>query len=477
MIAPLSRRPLRVKLTVLLVAMLSLGLFLSSLAATTFLRNYLLDRVDEQLIRGSEIFQQVGGKLPAPPPSDQAGVRPPSRFFAALYFKDGRGTLVLSTPDSDPTVTPAIPSAAEVPLLAGAPFTVGSVDGAEHWRVYIVALRDGSGWAVMAAPLADVQATVGRLVLLQLLVGLVVVVLAGVAGYLLVRRSLRPLGKVADTSMLIAAGDLSLRVPVENSSVEVEELSTSFNAMVTRIEESFAAQQASENQARASEERMRRFVADAGHELRTPLTSIRGYAELLEEGAVDDPAVAVARIQNEAIRMGSLVDDLQTLARLDQQPTLVLRPVDLADVITAAAEAARAAEPGRVISCDLASTALVAADERQMRQVLDNLLSNALRYSPGDAPIVVRCAVVERDLRVDVIDHGPGLEREDAERVFERLFRADEARSRVHGGSGLGLSIVKSIVEAHGGTVFVQTAPGEGSDFGFLLPLASAQGG
>jgi two-component system OmpR family sensor kinase len=280
---------------------------------------------------------------------------------------------------------------------------------------------------------------------------------------------------MADTAQEIAAGDLTLRVVDDASSTEVHELATSFNAMVTRIEESFVAQQVSETQARASEERMRRFVADAGHELRTPLTSIRGYAELIELGAADDPQAALVRIQDEAARMGGLVDDLQLLARLDQRRPVEKQELDLHEVVAGAVAGARATQPGRVIRVAFeGGEPVVLGDERRLRQVLDNLLSNALRYSPEDSDLDVRVIAGADHVRVEVEDRGPGLAAADAERVFERLFRADEARSRVHGGSGLGLAIVKSIVEAHGGVVFVHSEPGSGATFGFTLPLATS---
>jgi two-component system OmpR family sensor kinase len=382
--------------------------------------------------------------------------------------------VILSTPDSNTGVTPIIPTVGELPLLVGEPFTVGSVEGNEQWRMKVTALASGAGWAVTAFPMADVQATVTRLVLLQFLVGLAVVVVAGAIGYVLVRRSLKPLDDMSATATVIAGGDLTRRVSDDASSTEVHELSTSFNSMVTRIEESFAAQQDSESQARASEERMRRFVADAGHELRTPLTSIRGYAELLEQGAADNPDLALVRIQDEAARMGSLVDDLQLLARLDEQRPLNREAIDVRELVSSAVEAAQSARPDRAIEVMVEGVdPVVSGEARQLRQVLDNLLSNALRYSPDNAVVEVRVSVTDarpRSVRVDVIDHGIGLSPDDCSRVFERLYRTDEARSRVYGGSGLGLAIVKSIVEAHGGQVFVTSERGRGSDFCFTIP-------
>jgi two-component system OmpR family sensor kinase len=308
--AIMKRRPLRVKLTILMVLLLSIGLFVSSLLATTALRGYLLDRIDEVLVSDSARFAGLGT---LPPPIDMTAsgrpARPPSRFYLQIVSSDGSAGVILSTPDSNTGVTPAIPTVGELPLLVGEPFTVGSTQGNEQWRMKVTAISSGAGWAVTAFPMADVQATVARLVLLQFLVGLAVVVVAGAIGYLLVRRSLKPLDDMSATATVIAGGDLTRRVSDDASSTEVHDLSTSFNTMVTRIEASFAAQQDSEAEARASEERMRRFVADAGHELRTPLTSIRGYAELLEQGAADDPDQALSRIQQEATRMGALVND------------------------------------------------------------------------------------------------------------------------------------------------------------------------
>jgi two-component system, OmpR family, sensor kinase len=477
----LTRRPLRVKLTFLLVVLLGLGILVSSFIATTALRDYLMARIDEQMTAGSQRFERLPSGPPPTPPenSGQQDLRPPSLFYLEVIPADGSSSTVLSTPTQDSVTTPAVPGIADLPSLEGQFLTIGSVDSPDQWRALVTPMAGESGWVVTAFPLADLQATVGRLVLLQLIVGIVVVVLAGGIGYVLVRRSLQPLDGVAATATRIAAGDLSLRVQENRSSTEVEELSTSFNTMVTRIEESFAAQQQSESQARASEERMRRFVADASHELRTPLTTIRGFAELIEEGAAEDPDLAVTRIQDEARRMGGLIDDLLLLARLDEQRPMSRERLDLVDIATAAVSGARVTMPDRAIDVVVDTEShipVIAGDEGRLRQVVDNLLSNAHRYSPPGQPIVVRVST-RSDERgdwavLDVTDEGPGLSPEDAERIFERLYRTDEARSRVHGGSGLGLAIVKSIVDAHGGEVFVETTPGLGSTFGFRLPPA-----
>lgn len=464
-----SRHSLRVRLTALVVVLLGAGLLVSSLLATAALRGYLMDRVDEAVMESARPFSSFPERIPKPAPDDDEGPRPPSQFFIAVV--DATGTTVISDgSDADQSI-PALPSAEDLPSIVGAPITVDSVDGDGSWRLVVTPLQGDAGWSVAAYPLGEMQATVGRLVLLQAAVGIVVVVIAGAVGYLLVRRSLRPLDEMAATAHEIAEGDLSLRAAEDASSTEVAELAASFNVMVTRIEASFSAQQASEAQARASEERMRRFVADAGHELRTPLTSIRGYAELIEQGAAPDPAVAVGRIQDEAARMGALVDELQLLARLDEQRPLDMAPIRLADVVEHAVADAVAAHPERTIEVERTDGSdLVSGDDRRLRQVVDNLLSNAIRYSDDGTPITVAVTGTS----VSVTDRGDGLGEAEQARVFDRLYRTDEARTRVRGGSGLGLSIVRSIVEAHGGDVFVRSAPRQGSTFGFTLPADGA---
>ena len=469
---PLARRPLRVQLSLFMVVLLALGMFVSSLLATASLRGYLLDRVDEELVGASRPFTTFPGRLPDFSQSDSGRPRPPNRFYVARLVDGTVEVINAPTGGSAPT----LPATDELTEGSGTAFDAGSADGVT-WRVLVSPLSTGDGWTVVALPLSDLQATVDRLVLLQAVVGLAVLVIAGGVGFFVVRRSLRPLDEMATAAHEIADGDLSRRVPEVPTSREVEELATSFNTMVTRIETAFAAQQASEAQARESEDRMRRFVADAGHELRTPLTSIRGYAELIEQGAAPDPADAVARIQAEAARMGSLVDDLLQLARMDQQRPLERLPVALGDLARTSVDAATVANPDRRVTLTApVDGPWVLGDETRLRQVVDNLLSNAIRYSPATEPIDVRVETIgpedARRAQVSVVDRGPGLSADEVAHVFERLYRTDEARTRVTGGSGLGLAIVRSIVLAHEGETYVDSTPGEGSTFGFRIPLA-----
>ncbi len=335
-------------------------------------------------------------------------------------------------------------------------------DNAFQYRVISVSLpTTPSSVAVVGIPLADSNAVLNRLVLIELAASLGVLVLLAGLGYFVVRLGMRPLAEIEQTAEAIAAGDLSRRVARDEPGTEVGRLGASLNAMLGQIEHAFAEQQ-------ASERRLRQFLADASHELRTPVTSIRGYSELFRRGASarpDDLALAMRRIEDESIRMGVLVDDLLLLARLDQGRPLDLAPVDLAAVATDAAADAQVVAPEREITLDAAKAVVITGDEQRLRQVATNLVQNALRHTPPGTPIAVRVAAYGSLAVLAVHDEGPGLSPEHAARIFERFYRADPSRSRESGGTGLGLSIVRSIAEAHGGRARVETAPGRGATF------------
>ncbi len=351
--------------------------------------------------------------------------------------------------------------------------------GLASWRVMTARVPEGYT-VVVATDLERDQAAIRRLVSIEAIVGLIVVTVLGAAGYVLVRNSLRPLIEVEETARAIAAGDLSRRVPEGNERTEVGRLATSLNGMLSRIETAFRAQQASEEQARGSEIRMRRFVADASHELRTPLTSIRGFAELYRQGAVgseEEVRRLMERIEAEGARMGLLVEDLLLLARLDQQRPLVFAPVDLAGIAGDAVHDAKAVQPDRpiVLHLDesLTDVPVVRGDEGRLRQVVGNRVTNALTHTPAGTRVTVTVAQAPDDddvLVLRVADDGPGMEAADAERAFERFYRADASRNRSAGGTGLGLAIVSSLVAAHGGSVGLDTAPGQGVVVTVRLP-------
>ena len=486
-----ARTPLRIKLVALLIGLLVLGLAVTGVAAWATMRNYLLGQIDTTLasqspgIAGSidSTVQRVGGDLSLLAcPGENPG---PERFGTRTnyYFQvsNTSGVLACVPGDGSARSAPAFPAttASQAASERGVQFTVASQDGNQRWRAQVVASPDGTV-VFIAYSLDGLENTVRQLVLIEIVGGLIVVLLLGVLGYALVRRSLRPLVEVEQAAEDIAAGDLTRRVPELDPSTEVGRLSRAFNTMLTRIEAAFRAREESEAEAKVSEERMRRFVADASHELRTPLTSIRGFAELYRQGAVPDPADIsriMRRIEDQATRMGLLVEDLLMLARLDQQRPLDLEPVDLLTIAGEAVQDARALEPDRPVELvvpDDGPPPIVLGDGTRLRQVVGNLMSNALTHTPPGTPITISVRTDGGFGELDVADRGPGMSAEDAAHVFERFYRADSSRARTSGGTGLGLSIAAALVAAHSGALTVQTAPGQGATFSLRIPSVPA---
>ena len=479
-----ARTPLRVKLVAALLSLVTVALAAAGFAATTALRGYLVQRVDGQLqdVVRSFASGRPGGGFDR---DGDHGPRLPSDFYVEYADTSGTPVLVSSNPLATSAPTPALPRLTLTQTVSrnGHPFTVPARTGGGNWRVVAAPLVDRSGSVLVAQSLSDVQHTVGRLASLERIIGASVVVLLAGVGYVVVRRSLRPLTEVEHTAAAIAAGDLSRRVPESDPRTEVGRLSAALNGMLGQIERAFHVQHASEVAARKSEQQMRQFVADASHELRTPLTSIRGFAELHRQGAAAQPEDIrrlMRRIEDEAARMGVLVDDLLLLARLDSQRPLERKPVDLLTLAADAVHDARAVDPGRQITLDVSSGAVppvVTGDEPRLRQVVGNLMSNALSHTPPGTPVRVRLTT-RPDSRngpawavLEIADRGPGLGPQEAERVFERFYRADASRTRSQGGSGLGLSIVAELTAAHGGRVELDTGQGRGATFRVLLPL------
>ncbi len=499
--------PLRVKLVAIVLLLVVGALAGSGVAAAATLHSYLIGRVDSQLASVRQpITEHDLGQTAAQGNADQGGkdggqFKLPSAYVVEVTNAAGEVVLppTSNLPDSEEPL-PRLPQL--VPPKTPRTFTVHAVRGDQSWRVLAapITLSDGStGTLLIAQSLGDVQKTINRLALLFLGLGAVaVVVLAGV-GYVVVRVSLRPLREVEHTAGRIAGGDLSCRVPEQDARTEVGQLAGALNTMLTEIETAFAERAASEAaarrsedqmrrseaQARLSEERMRRFIADASHELRTPLTSIRGFAELYRQGAAkrpEDVRRAMGRIEDEAKRMGLLVEDLLLLARLDEERPLDQAPVDVLALANDAVHDAQASDPERHITLEVVSTdppPVVIGDEARLRQVLGNLLTNTRKHTPPGTQVTVRVSTgldPGSDLPVvtlEVADEGPGMTSEHAARVFERFFRADSARNRSAGNTGLGLAIVAALVAGHGGTVDVLTAPGAGARFRVTLPLAA----
>ena len=441
----------------------------------TLLRGYLQDRSDSQLrsFAGavSHIFQH-----PHPPGarSDSVGQRQalPTQFLTEVIDADGR-VQVAGGPLHGP---------GEVPLTAaqlktqGTPFTVGS------WRVLVEPLAGGQH-LVTAYGLGDINATVQRLEIADALAGVVAVALLAGIGLLLIRASLSPLARIEATAAAIAGGDLSRRIDHPSVRTEVGRLAGALDTMLGRIEAAYRARAEGEARALRSEDRMRQFVADASHELRTPLTSVRGLAEYaLQQGTAasqDELLRLISLVAGESSRMGRLVEDLLLLAKFDAGRPLDRRPVDLASVAAEAVTAARIVHPGRALTLLAPDPVIVDADDARVRQVIDNLISNAMSHTPNGSLVTV---TVTADLgpadnvgwgQVTVADDGPGMTGEQAARVFERFYRTDYSRTRAGGGAGLGLAIAASLTAAHGGDITVDTAPGLGATFRVRLPLTA----
>jgi two-component system, OmpR family, sensor kinase len=337
----------------------------------------------------------------------------------------------------------------------------------------VIAVPATGGTVVAAVSVRNEVSALAHLFRLNFIVGGIVLGLLAIVALIVLTRSLRPLRQIATTADAIAAGDLAARIPPAPMRSEIGRVATALNRMLAEIEAAFT-------QRDATEERLRQFLADASHELRTPLTSIRGYAELFRRGASERPedlANAMRAIEDEAARMSQLVEDLLLLARLDDARPLERHPVVLDDLVERAIEAARTAEPGRLIQFEFAERPLVIdGDEGRLRQVIDNLLANVRQHTPADASAYVSLRPAKEQVVLTVEDTGPGIADSDRELVFGRFARPDTTPGREDDGAGLGLAIVRSIVTAHGGTISVRPANPHGSIFEVHLPVRADSG-
>jgi two-component system, OmpR family, sensor kinase len=497
---------LRTRLLAGVLVLAAAGLVL--LAAVTYAeqRSFLLGRVDEEARSAvgaiSRVLDSHGFKPPAntaantaanPPAGDGGGGRgrggPGATGAGGFPGAPAPGSGVILPPGTygqrrlssgkvlgelpirfGTTESIGPPPSIPAKVAIGQPFTVHAVGHADiHYRVYVARDPEDVGLTAVAIPLADVDQTLNRLLLVEGLVIGGVLLALGLTAFFVVRLGLRPLDRMEVTAGAIAGGDLSRRVSPATARTEVGRLGLALNRMLDRLEDAFAERQ-------ASEDRLRQFLADASHELRTPLASIRGYAELFRMGATrnrDDTALAMRRIEDEARRMGVLVEDLLTLARLDEAPALRREPVDLAKMARDAVTDARATAPERPISVQTPDAAVVSGDPHQLHQVLANLMRNALVHTPGGSPIEVSVRPNGQIVEIEVRDHGAGLPEGARERLFERFWRAEAGRERGKAGAGLGLAIVHDIVVAHHGSVIAGDAPGGGAQFIVELPVAA----
>ena len=496
MALPTLRTERPVSLWTRIVALISLllvvGTVITGSLSLFLLNRTLIQSVDNNLHAGmSEMLALAQYELAGEDDAVQSIGLTPVEFALEVRNQQGESIEKVVVHYGDQDVSINFPQLSDEEILArnGKPFTV--LDSSENrWRVAAM-LNTGpdEGSVYVALPLTSVDRTMHEMALIIVLVGTLVVLLGmGLGGYM-THRSLESLHDVEATASQIAGGDLSRRVPVTDTNMEVHALALSLNEMLVRIEQAFAAQSASEERATGSEARMRRFVGDASHELRTPLAAIRGFGELYRMGALpsdEDVAQAMRRIEDEARRMGSLVENLLRLARLDENPSLDLAPVDLSDALFDAAQDLRALDPTRrVMVVSLSGTPLavhphlpigVMGDEAALRQVLLNLVGNANRHTPKGTSVEIAVGLTERrTMLIEVRDHGEGLDEEQRQKVFERFYRTDESRSRSAtqgGGAGLGLSIAATLVEQHQGAIGAKETPDGGTTFWVELQAA-----
>ncbi|HET9079131.1 MAG TPA: HAMP domain-containing sensor histidine kinase [Trebonia sp.] len=567
-----DRTPLRTKLITAVLALVIMAIAAIGVASTYMLRNYVTTQHDRELTIAMNHVFATGGKLAgdvslgaaAPTQSNVVeGLQQPGQQLSWGVFSNLPG---MGNPDPLPRLPTNGLWTGQALYSTSGPFSAPAQSGTHTWRVLAMTVtltgqtpgQQTTAILVVAEDIGNINALTMRLILFDVIVGGAIVIVLAAVGAGVVQANLRPLNDIELTAGQIAAGHLDHRVPEGDPRTEIGSLSRSLNAMLSQIERAFHAQGDAEQAAHRSEERMRRFIADAAHELRTPLTTIRGFAahyrlrggaSRLRPGspapgnagaasaaegtavingtdgagqnpvfrtdsaftgpassATDGPAQEglspdeldhlMSRVESEATRMGMLVEDLLTLARLDQQRPVTKAPVDLLTLAVDVVQDARIVAPGRPIDLIVApgTAFLIDGDEPRLRQVLANLVNNALTHTPAGTPVRVKIArgLVETNrgaratgtseaeavwqtvpaVVLDVEDDGPGMTADQAQRVFERFYRADAARNRASGGTGLGLAIVAGLVSAHAGTVSVRTAPGKGADFQVKLPLS-----
>ena len=494
-----NRYSLRSRLLALTLVLVATGLVVSDLVVLSSVRMQLVGRLDQQLERYYEQIEHHPGKSGQPRPPSDDGSSPsdgrvqyqkglPSLFEIRFLAADGSVLRTVRQPIAESDPGPQLPTGADPSLLDhhGRGFDLPAEHGSGTWRVLVLPVQrtgpapsaTSSSYVMVAVSSDEVEATVEKLRAAFLAIGTAVLLLIAALGTFAVRAGLLPLRRIERGTELIAAGELSYRMPELSAGTEVGRLSTALNGMLDQIETAFAARA-------QSEERMRSFVADASHELRTPLAGIRGFAELYRMGALpseSDVKRTMDRIESEAVRMGRLVEDLLMLARLDEERPLDLAPMDLRTLAADALHDLTALDPTRAVALTgpggvgTPGAATVLGDEARLRQVVTNLVGNAVKHTPLGTAVRIGVGTDASGCVLEVADSGPGLTKDQASRVFERFYRVDGSRSRHDGGgAGLGLAIAAALTRAHGGTLSLDTAPATGATFRLHLPRSSGE--
>ncbi|GAB2600552.1 two-component sensor histidine kinase [Paractinoplanes abujensis] len=469
---------LRVRLLLITAALLLAGLGLFGTVVAGRLSHYQVDRLDTQLRSLTQLLSRVPAAQPGPA-ADPSLLDPALDLIGAPYlvYLDADGTVLRSAFSSrlEPSVLPPAADLLALPTDGTGAF-LPAAGGPERWRAVAARTAGGNGTVVAASPMTQADATVAQLRLTSLAGGAVLLVVLTGLGWFALGRGLRPLRRIEHTAAAIAAGDLTRRVPgLAPPGTEIGRLAGSLNTMLGQLERAFADRA-------AAEARMRTFVSDVSHELRTPLFVIKGSTDLHRMGALaeqSDVDDAMRRIEREATRLTALTEDLLLLAQLDDAPggQLDRAPMDLRTLATDARHDLHALDPARPLTLTgpgglgPPGPAPVDADEARLRQVVTNLVGNAIAHTPPGTPVRIGVGTVDGRAVLEVADSGPGMPADQAARVFDRFYRTDRSRTRTGGASaGLGLAIARSLARAHGGDIELSTRAGAGAVFRLVLP-------
>jgi two-component system OmpR family sensor kinase len=452
---------------VLLVVVVFAGFAITAYLAVHNTKDRLVDELDRRLFDDTR-STIAGMQLEPSLAVDEIGKAFGGRQALLLVDQNGNITNQYPAGDDDrPAPLPVVPATTELDDRLGQVFETPAVNRDVHYRALATRLNDGT-YLLVATPLTATESVTRELAASLRIIVAVVFGILGVFIWAIVRSANRQIDQLIDVADRVGKGDLTARTDAKPIRTETSRLAHALDAMTEQLQQASTVRD-------ESEARLQRFVADASHELRTPLATIRGYAQLQQSGAITDPhqtAIAVARIESEARRMGLLVDELLLLAHLDQHAPVNQEIIDLDRLVTESVADARAVDTTRTIVHEPVRGAVVVSGDRdKLHQVVANFLSNARTHTPPGTVITVAVVAVDSDAHVVVTDDGPGMTPIDASHVFDRFYRAETVRSRATGGTGLGLAIAAGIATAHGGHITVDTELGRGTTFTLSLPL------
>ena len=471
-LAAWERVSLRAKLTTMSVFLIGFLLTISSAGTVALLSTYLQQNTDNLLIATANQLRAENplrlqirvttGDLTLP--------ALPSDYYIAILDSQGNQFLGLVSATGGGRQVPNFSTftSEKVLEIGGVPFDAEvEVDGPDQdWRVVALPLQNANGSVVVGLPTNTNRQIINEYGVIGGRFGVLLLFLSGLAIWLTITSALRPLKEVERTAEAVKSGKFSSRLVQHHGKTEIGRINRALNSMLDSIESAVRGKDKTLSQ-------MRRFVSDASHELRTPLVTVRGYAELYRMGAIkskQDLAEAMGRIESEAIRMSGLVESLLTLTRMDELENMKKKPSDLIDLAQASVKDASVAhqEISFRVSTEM-KTCILEIDGDRIKQVLTNLLANASRFAPKSSEVTVEIKDLGESIRVSVIDRGEGVPESLREKIFDRFYRIDNSRNRETGGSGLGLAIAKSIIDAHGGKIWVDQTPGGGATFSFEL--------